>query len=205
MKEKISQKGLPMEEQPYKKRPSEEDQTGDYNMLNAVFGGSKLTKYDEALIAEVKVYQDRVQKELEERFRELHVPLVIPTQEELDIVLAFIQTNIVNTPGDVKMRFTHKTRESGVEFEIGCQTVPWLVRPMEWLRLYKEQIPEDSPSDREYAAKYIVDQLFAYFQSIADAWNARYTVAIIHPILDEAGCYFQIVKYPLLAQEARKK
>lgn len=183
-----------------KKRPS----GGDYEMITASYGLPKLTKYDEALIAELKDHEDRVQKELEERFRELHVPLVIPTQEELDIVLAFIQTNIVNTPGDVKMRFTHKTRESGVEFEIGCQTVPWLVRPMEWLRLYKEQIPEDSPSDREYAAKYIVDQLVAYFQSIADAWNARYTVARIHPILDEAGCYFHIVKYPLLTKEVKR-
>lgn len=183
-----------------KKRPSE----GDLEIITASYGLPKLTKYDEALIAELKDHDDRVQKELEERFRELHVPLVIPTQEELDTVLAFIQTNIVNTPGDVKMRFTHKTRESGVEFEIGCQTVPWLVRPMEWLRLYKEQIPEDSPSDREYAAKYIVDQLSAYFQSIADAWNARYTVARIHPILDEAGCYFQIVKYPLLTKEVKR-
>lgn len=186
-----------------KKRPSSPSD-GDYDTLKSLFGVPKLTKYDEALIAEVKVYQDRVQKELEERFRELHVPLIIPTQEELDIVLAFIQTNIVNTPGDVKMRFTHKTRESGVEFEIGCQTVPWLVRPMEWLRLYKEQIPEDSPSDREYAANYIVEQLVAYFQSIADAWNARYTVARIHPILDEAGCYFHIVKYPLLTKEVKR-
>lgn len=159
----------------------------------AAFGRPKLTKYDESLMEDIRAKEKRDQKAREEQFQELRKPIPLPTEHEMDVILSGFYTTVVESPGHVEMHFVHKSREEGLVFDLSCTSLDWLKKPIAWLTEYKENTPE-IPSEREFVSHYIVEQLHAYFQSIADAWNAMYTLVTIRPRLTDSECAFDIVK-----------
>jgi hypothetical protein len=156
-------------------------------------GSVKLNKVDEDLLLDIQKEKERIEKEQHDRFEGLRVPLHVPTQEEIDVILPSIRSAIVKEPYRI-FSFILKDPTDGMYFDNDSSNWDflWLKRPNQWLLDYKDVIPED-PSDRHFASNYVQQQLHAYFKSISDAWNAKYSAIQLVPQLSSSYCGFETI------------
>lgn len=173
-----------------KKRSKEDDK-----ILIASFGRPKMTKLDEELLSDIKKEKERAEKAQNDRYEALRIPLTLPTQEEMNIILASIRSEIVKDQHRI-FSFILQDSKDGMYFNNASENwdMLWLKRSNQWLLDYKEFVSNnfDDGGDRTFASNYIKDQLCAYFQSIADAWNAQYAVIQLVPELSSSYCGYEI-------------
>lgn len=164
-------------------------------ILVETIGFTKSTKFDEDLLSDIKKEKERAEKEQNDRYETLRIPLTLPTQEEMDTILASIRSTIVKEPNRIFSFILHDSKD-GMYFNNASENwdMRWLKRSNQWLLDYKEFVSNnfDDGGDRTFASNYIKDQLCAYFQSIADAWNAQYAVIQLVPELSSSYCGYEV-------------
>lgn len=159
---------------------------------------TKLTKWDEELLALMEAEKTRTQKEAQNRMDALRIPLSIPNQDEMHEILISIRSAIVVDPQRMFSFVVHNSQD-GMIFDTSSYNwgFMWLKRPNQWLLNYREKFNNnllDDISSRDFASSYVEEQLHAYFQSIADAWNAKCTVIQLVPELSSNYCGFETKK-----------
>lgn len=158
----------------------------------------KLTKWDEEFLALLEAEKTRTQKEAQDRMDALRIPLAIPNQDEMHEILISIRSSIVVDPQRT-FSFVVHTSQDGMIFDTSSYNwgFMWLKRPNQWLLNYREKFNNnllDDISSRDFVSSYVEEQLHAYFQSIADAWNARCTIIQLVPELSSNYCGFETKK-----------
>lgn len=164
-------------------------------ILVDTIGFIKMTKLDEDLLSDIKKEKERAEKAQNDRYEALRIPLTLPTQEEMNTILASIRSEIVKDQYRI-FSFILQDSKDGMYFNNASENwdMLWLKRSNQWLLDYKEFVSNnfDDGGDRTFASNYIKDQLCAYFQSIADAWNAQYAVVQLLPELSSSYCGFEV-------------
>lgn len=133
---------------------------------------------NEELLKDILEEKHRKESQMEERLASLRIPLDVPTEEEMEVILSSLRTFAIREPNAF---VTFYVDRMGGTFDIAqcdeLQELDWLVPSFKWLRMYNKKLSSaDTPVDRDFAFKFLKDQLTLYFTSICDAWNAKYTV-----------------------------
>lgn len=160
---------------------------------------TKLNKFDESLLEDINKCKEKKRLDFEKRCDKFRLPLQVPTTDAMDRILSYFYSAIAHDPEREFVFLQNDTKEGGLYFidqdEMDFD-MDWLSSSREWFdnHLLMDATNAETDEGREFAQEYRKQQLFAYFQSIADAWNAKYTVIQLVPKLSEWGCRFETIQ-----------
>jgi hypothetical protein len=158
---------------------------------------TKLTKHDTEFLDEMKSIKERLEKERKDSLDKLRFVLPAPTKEEMHMILYSIRSILVVDPTS-ELLCIDINEEDAMSFT-NVDKFPWLKTLKQQLNDYNERIEEEAlwyDDSRDFVSSCIREQLRLYFQSIADAWNSKYTVIRLITLLNFSSFGFKTIMGP---------